>query len=237
MHGSDSRRGDLPKWLWLFAPFVILVVQVAARSGSDETYWKWMRSEVSVPELGTVFWLVLAIVAVLALLVRNTRGAPTWYTAFLACFAAGAIYFCGEEASWGQHYLHWNTPEAWAAVNDQKETNLHNISALLDQFPRLMLTLAALVGGVVVPIARSKRPALFRPGTLLERLGPTYVCMPAALLALTIRLPQNLCNALELELPHVLDMQPGEFVEYFLGMFLAMYALSMWHRRSAATVS
>jgi len=38
-----------------------------------------------------------------------------------------ALLAAGEEVSWGQSYLQWRTPEAWATVNVQNETNVHNL--------------------------------------------------------------------------------------------------------------
>src|SRR6185437_12681351 len=58
------------------------------------------------------------------------------------CFAVtiiallGCIYTAGEEMSWGQHFFHWKTPEYWAMVNRQQETNLHNIYPAFEQWPR-----------------------------------------------------------------------------------------------------
>ena len=37
------------------------------------------------------------------------------------------IVGAGEEISWGQHWLHFATPESLKGVNDQNEFNLHNI--------------------------------------------------------------------------------------------------------------
>jgi disulfide bond formation protein DsbB len=37
--------------------------------------------------------------------------------------ALSCLYIAGEEMSWGQHFFHWNTPEYWAMVNRQEETN------------------------------------------------------------------------------------------------------------------
>lgn len=51
------------------------------------------------------------------------------------------IYYLGEEISWGQHFFKWNTPELFNEINNQKETNLHNISNLLDQLPRSLVIL------------------------------------------------------------------------------------------------
>src|SRR3546814_4167282 len=52
----------------------------------------------------------------------------------------------GEEASWGQHYAGWLTPDNWQALNDQGETNLHNTSSWLDQKPRTLLEIGVIVG-------------------------------------------------------------------------------------------
>ena len=50
-------------------------------------------------------------------------------------------YYFGEEISWGQHFFKWNTPEIFNELNNQNETNLHNISNLLDQVPRSLVIL------------------------------------------------------------------------------------------------
>jgi hypothetical protein len=48
----------------------------------------------------------------------------------------GLIYYLFEEISWGQHFFKWNTPDLLAELNDQNETNFHNISNLFNQIPR-----------------------------------------------------------------------------------------------------
>ena len=49
------------------------------------------------------------------------------------------IYYLGEEISWGQHFFEWHTPTIFQELNNQKETNLHNISNLFDQLPRSLV--------------------------------------------------------------------------------------------------
>jgi len=44
-----------------------------------------------------------------------------------ALFAAMFFLAAGEEASWGQHWLEFETPEALAKINAQGEMNLHNL--------------------------------------------------------------------------------------------------------------
>ena len=48
-------------------------------------------------------------------------------------------YYLGEEISWGQHFFKWNSPAIFQEINNQKETNLHNISNLFDQLPRALV--------------------------------------------------------------------------------------------------
>ena len=62
-------------------------------------------------------------------------------TIFIILKILALIYYLGEEISWGQHFFKWNTPELFNEINNQKETNLHNISNLLDQLPRSLVVL------------------------------------------------------------------------------------------------
>src|SRR3546814_4054045 len=84
----------------------------------------------------------------------------------------------GEEASWGQHYAGWLTPENWQALNDQGETNLHNTSSWLDQKPRTLLEIGVIVGGILIPLLALRRPAL-REGRFALFLPP-LACLPVA---------------------------------------------------------
>jgi hypothetical protein len=42
-------------------------------------------------------------------------------------FGFGLLAVAGEEISWGQRLLGWETPTAWKQLNYQGETNLHNV--------------------------------------------------------------------------------------------------------------
>jgi hypothetical protein len=71
-----------------------------------------------------------------------------WVLAWtLAC-----LYFAGEEASWGQWYFRWDTPDFIAKLNVQGETNLHNMSPWLNQKSRALVELFIVVVGVLVPL-------------------------------------------------------------------------------------
>ena len=60
------------------------------------------------------------------------RGLTENFTALMiiiALFTSAVMFFlaAGEEASWGQHWLKFSTPDALAKVNSQGEMNLHNL--------------------------------------------------------------------------------------------------------------
>ena len=62
--------------------------------------------------------------------------------------------------------------------------NLHNVGGLFDQFPRTLLTLAALVGGIAVPLLVTTKRLRIDPDRLQGWIWPTFVCIPTCLLAL-----------------------------------------------------
>ena len=137
----------------------------------------------------------------------------------LSCF-----YIAGEEMSWGQHFFHWNTPEYWAAVNRQQETNLHNTYAIFEKTPRSILEVGIAIGGLGVPLAayfypwlRACRVSLFLPATAL---------MPVAIGAMFFKLVDRIQQSGAVRL---LD-RPSETVETYLYVFIIAY-LVVYARR------
>ncbi len=55
-----------------------------------------------------------------------------WQYFFIIAWAALMFLFMGEEASWGQWYFHFDTPEAVRNLNAQNEFNLHNLTQIQD---------------------------------------------------------------------------------------------------------
>ncbi len=101
----------------------------------------------------TFIFLVPGILAGLYAFFRFRKIMQPWWTAYwLLLWSLASIYFAGEEISWGQWFFQWDTPEYFSQMNDQGETNLHNISSWLDQKPRALVEFLIFFGGVVIPI-------------------------------------------------------------------------------------
>ena len=69
---------------------------------------------------------------------------------FLIINICGLFYFAGEEISWGQHFFSWSSPEFFQELNNQKETNLHNISNLFDQLPRTLVMIWCCASAIII---------------------------------------------------------------------------------------
>ena len=70
----------------------------------------------------------------------------------------------------GPALFHWNTPDYWAQVDRQGETNLHNTYAVFEKWPRAILEIGVFIGGLLVPLVaafdprvRANRLSLFLP--------------------------------------------------------------------------
>lgn len=163
-------------WLWI--PLALLVAQVVVE-GLPKSIRAPLMSEQGPHELAQAFVAGVGLVVALSTLLRMPVRHSPWLAAWVALAALGCLYVAGEEVSWGQQLFHWHTPEYWAHVNDQDETNLHNTSAWLDQKPRLILEIGVTVGGLIIPLLKKYRPGwlpvkfeiIYPPATLMLVAG------------------------------------------------------------------
>jgi hypothetical protein len=151
----------LPIWLCIFLPLALWGGQLALDIVTPPADRPALYSEGGPHEIVEVFFLLSAFI-VGCLLFRKAlyTHQPLWYRVWIVLAIAGCFYVAGEELSWGQWVFRWQTPEYWAALNDQGETNLHNVSTWLDQKPRAILELGIIVGGLLFPVLRRWRPNL-----------------------------------------------------------------------------
>ncbi|MDA0821282.1 MAG: hypothetical protein O3C28_02530 [Proteobacteria bacterium] len=220
----------LPRWLWLWFPPILLLVIIPIKIMAPEFYRSFIDGELGLIELATpVISIIGAIIGFK--LMRIASALPSVrIRIWMLLTTLGCVYLAGEELSWGQHLVGWRTPVYLEALNDQEETNLHNISSWFDQKPRLLLEIWVLVGGVVWPlrelIGKSHRAAI---GTESYWFWPSIELLPTALLAILIRLPERIKSLFDIaQLP--LELRFSEPQEYYFALFLAIYLGSVYKR-------
>lgn len=232
---NDERDAHVPQWLWLWFPTVLyfghyIVHVLASESFKDRYLWH----ETGFTEQATVAVTVLALIFGLVVL-RRFFMVGGWATRlFFVVFCLGCFYFAGEEASWGQHWLGWHTPADWDALNDQNETNLHNLDgvegSLFDQLPRLLLGIATLVGGAIIPLVQRGWRKHYRPGSFAYWVMPGMACVPAGLMASLATVPQKISKAATGDVIWPLAIVGGEVKELMIGAFLLIYIATVWIR-------
>lgn len=179
---------------------------------------------------------VLAMAIGGRMLTRRQPWPGLWLRMWVVLIVLGCLYIAGEELSWGQHLLHWRTPGWMEQVNDQGETNIHNISSWFDQKPRFLLELGILVGGVLRPlwVAWRAQGQRVRPMTRATWLWPTFVCVPTGILAEMSRWPDRIAEWVGHDIQFV-SLRHSEVQEYFIGLFIIIYLLSLKVRLGAVT--
>ena len=219
----------LPWPIWLGLPLAIGIAPSVTRAFSEDAYMRYFRRETGIVEITTALILAAAFVTGISLLRRAREYPAGWLKLWFGAFTLGCLYFLGEEISWGQHFFGWSTPEVLAESNDQSETNLHNLGGwmgvLLDQLPRTLLTIAAVVGGLIGPLVlRARRRGWDPQSDFRPWIWPLRIAIPAALGAVTISLPKKFFDE---GVPAWLDFQAGESKEAFLAALLLVYALGV----------
>lgn len=227
-------RDISPHWFWLALGLVI--AQLAARYFlPNDLYSQHVgAAETGLVELLTPVALAPGIVFGGLILLRLHRHLPTLNSRiWMGLVTLGAIYMAGEELSWGQWLFYWDTPEQWAAINDQNETNLHNTSAWLDQKPRLLLELWALIGAIRIWVldARGRQTD---PGTTAYWFWPSRPLAWTGLLSALVMMPERVKDWWGIRLPSPFDIRVTETQELVLGLFISLFLASAWVRIKAA---
>jgi hypothetical protein len=132
------------------APFALAFVAVAAIPFRGA--FRALANEDGIAEWGQFVFLVLLIpiYARISLALWRQGQRPLALLYLLAAF--GVFFSAGEEISWGQRIFHWLTPSGLEAVNNQGETNIHNIGPLLKIFNLIIMGIALVAAGA--PILR-----------------------------------------------------------------------------------
>ena len=194
----------------------------------------WLDGEYGIIEIVTVVLLVPAVALALATLTWPRIRSSGLLMAWLVAHGAGALYFAGEEISWGQHLFAWETGEWFRQVNDQNETNLHNISSWLDQKPRSLLLLWILLAGALWPLVERRRGYLDEDG-FLGKVLPTRELVPLSLTVVLVRAPHYLADAFDLAKGGlarqvVEPINLTEVQECLFAVFILLYVIALRRR-------
>lgn len=132
------------------APFALAFVAVAAIP--FRSAFRTLANEDGIAEWGQFAFLVLLVplYAGISLALWRQRQRPLAALYLLAMI--GVFFAAGEEISWGQRIFHWLTPGGLIDVNNQGETNIHNIGGLLKVFNLIIMGIAFVA--VVLPLLR-----------------------------------------------------------------------------------
>jgi hypothetical protein len=214
---------------WLYLPIAAGVALAGLAHAAPTFYAGYIEPETGLLEIIHMVQGAAAAVIAATLLPRPEVRRRPWLLGWIGLAFVGSIYIAGEEASWGQHIFAWTTPGDWSAINDQAETNLHNVSSWLDQKPRLLLEIGVIVGGLVMAPLQLHGRYLQRGR--LAYLTPAYVCVPTAAMALLVRFDDIVTDNTDIGI--LLFHRASEVQEFYFYYFVCLY-LAMLSRRLRA---
>ncbi len=226
-------RKDLSPILWLWLPLATIPARMALAFLSDESWEALLANETGIIENLTVFLLLPAVVLGVAIFLRR-RELPRGIGIVMLLMALAALYFAGEECSWGQVYFGWETPESFAEINDQNETNIHRTSNIFNNVPRTLMTIGTVVGGIILPLVLIG--AKFTPSEPLYWIVPNYRLVVVSILAVVPRLMEKIPKALDLQpadeswLGKAFFRDSGEYKELYFAMVIVLFVVSVYRR-------
>lgn len=224
-----SRISVITFWL-----FVFLCVALAPW---PELAGRVLAGESGLVELATVGFALWGAVVAMRIVMDGRALPDRALVLWFGLFVLGLIVLAGEEISWGQSWFRWETPAEYAALNRQKETNLHNLHSMAESLPKTLLLAAALLGGIVWPLVARRRgigPVL--PGTF-GWLWPSAAIWPAAALAWVTRIAERVMVWTNLE-----DFAYGQYdalretIELFGVLYVLAYLMNV-RRRTVSQAS
>lgn len=240
-------KTDVPRLFSYWLIPVPIIVHLAAKflDTDGKIFHRWIESEWGFIENGTVLLLIPAAVFMMIAAWRfwrvgdgaagNGLQTPSSIGKLLALwFFLGAmvcIAFAGEEASWGQHWIGWESPEYFAENNRQGETNVHNLNKQLGRVVKTVLTIAIIIGGLILPLSRGDRN-LAGNATFMDFVQGSRVCIPVALFVFLVRLIERCKTWFDLDWA-ILAVNLKESQELYIAMFLFIYAWSIKRRTNA----
>ena len=127
------------------------------------------------------------------------------------------IYYLGEEISWGQHFFKWDSPVIFQEINNQKETNLHNISNLFDQLPRALVFFWCAFSIILIKFIKIKNK---NNEDLFLLISPNKKLIYISLLLLVLSIPDIVVDIFNLHPGHYEKLVTGGTVDIPVAIFI-----------------
>lgn len=212
----------LSRFFWLWLPVLAIIVQILIEIFVSREEKVILLSENGWHEIVQNITIAIAFLIGLLTLPKLDWKDHKWLGLWIALATLCCLYVTGEEISWGQHLLNWNTPEYWAKINDQNETNLHNTSDWLDQKPRLILLIGIIIGGLIIPALRR-----WKPERLPAKFSVIYPSNRMVVTALGVVLPYASQKIWHLVTGGDLFERVSEVQELYMYYFVALYIFEL----------
>lgn len=167
--------------LYIALPLLSFVLALFWAFWSPDTFKQYAESEIGLIEFSHIIVAIIGFVFSLQLCLLFVKKENGWGVCLSVFASLVCLYIAGEEASYGQHFFEWQVDEFFLEINDQRESNLHNISSWFDQKPRAVLEIAIVLGGLLLPLFPAVMLKIVPTG--LRAYAPTLLFFqPACLL-------------------------------------------------------
>ncbi|MXN67153.1 hypothetical protein GR183_19770 [Stappia sp. GBMRC 2046] len=223
---ADARSAAQPGFVaklifYAIVPTAVLVALLYIAHVSPAAYDANFGGETGYLEISHIVLPLIAAFMAARLIFAFHRDRNLPMTLFSVLAVAASVFAAGEEASYGQHFFGWEAEGVFRELNDQQETNLHNIGSWFDQKPRAILEAITILAGLVVPFMQ-ERVRSWLP-TFMKPYVTGFWFMPIAILIQLSELPKRLGLGGVGIIP---DIRYSEVQEFFIFYFLV---LAVWH--------
>ncbi len=225
---TKAKVHDVPKAVWLWCVPIPLLIQLGVWQVDNEGkfFSRWIESEAGLIENATAISLIFATTISLRVGLKLFKYVESIYSAWFFFVALVCLGFAGEELSWGQHWIGWDSPDYFAENNRQGETNFHNFNIHFGRVVKSILTLAIVIGGLILPLRHSSDLVHETPiRQFLFFITPTRVCIPAAAFVFGVRLIERVKTWWNLDWDF-LAVNLKESQELYIALFLLIYVWS-----------
>ena len=225
------RPGKCFWWLGVVVPVALFVGHFAAMTVMRPEPPHWYASEQSPHELGAAALFLAAGLTALGLFWRLGPTMPKVPRYLWLIFAVGTVFVGLEEISYGQHLFGWKSPEYFAEVNIQHETNLHNLGGQGPQrIMRVITEFGLPIWCLALPVACMIRSHVaYKPGHWTRYLAPRWE------LAVTVALAVSLRPLRDLHPVILADKANKEFMEFLWGWAALLLVVVVWVRLRSGT--